>query len=66
MNLLKEQKFVVEKEREELIEASKKKKTLEILKDKDYEEYKKEVEKAENEELNEIGTNMYLKKEKIY
>ncbi len=63
-NLLKEQKFEVEKKREKLVEASKKKKTLEILKEKDYGKYKKEVENVENYLLDEIGSNIYLKNNK--
>ncbi len=65
MNLLKEQKFIVEKEREVLIEASKKKKTLEILKEREFEKYQKEMFKVENEELDEIGSNIYRKNNNI-
>ncbi len=60
-NILKEQQFVVEREREKLVEASKKKKTLEILEEKEFEKYKKETSKIENDELDEIGSNIYLK-----
>lgn len=63
-NKLKEQKFLLEKEREVLLDKTKKRKTLEILKEKQFEKYKKEVEKAENYELDEIGTNIYLKNKK--
>lgn len=65
-NILKEQQFHVEKEREKLVEATKKKKTLEILKDKKFEEYKKDVQKVENDELDEIGTNIFLKNKIVF
>lgn len=58
---LQEQKYLVEKEREVLIDKSKKKKTLEILKEKKFDEFKKEAEKIESNELDEIGQNIYLK-----
>lgn len=60
-NILKEQQFIVEREREKLVEASKKKKTLEILKEKEFERYREETNKIESDELDEIGSNIYLK-----
>ncbi len=61
-NRLKEQEFFVETEREKLIEATKKRKTLDLLKEKEFNKYMKEVERVENLELDEIGTNAYIKK----
>ncbi|UCF85777.1 MAG: flagellar export protein FliJ [Desulfobacteraceae bacterium] len=49
----------VEQKRQDLVEASKKKKTLEKLKDKGLKAYKQEMIKNEQEFLNEVAVNQF-------
>ncbi len=60
--VLKEKEIPLNKAREKLIESTKKKKVLEILKDKAFLKYTEGIKKEEQDELDEIGTNIYLKK----
>ena len=46
-----------ETKREELVEASRKRRTMEILKDRDLEQYKSKLEKMETESMDEIASN---------
>ena len=46
-----------EAKREELVEASRKRRTMEILKDRDLEQYKSKLEKMETESMDEIASN---------
>lgn len=62
---LREKEVPLNKARAELLEAVKKKKMMEILKDKDFEKYKDEVQKEEQSELDEFGSNIYLRNKKI-
>ena len=50
------------KKRKDLIEAMKKRKTLEKLDEHQFEKYKKNLEQKEQEFLNEIGMNRYNRK----
>jgi len=43
--------------REELVEASRKRRTMEILKDRDLEQYRSKLTKMETESMDEIATN---------
>ena len=46
-----------ETKREELVEASRKRRTMEILKDRDLERYRSKLEKMETESMDEIASN---------
>jgi len=46
-----------EAKREELVEASRKRRTMEILKDRDLEQYRSKLTKMETESMDEIATN---------
>ena len=47
----------VEAKREELVEASRKRRTMEILKDRDSEQYRSKLAKMETESMDEIASN---------
>ena len=46
-----------EAKREELVEASRKRRTMEILKDRDSEQYRSKLAKMETESMDEIASN---------
>ena len=46
-----------EAKREELVEASRKRRTMEILKDRDLEQYRSKLAKLETEAMDEIASN---------
>ena len=46
-----------EAKREELVEASRKRRTMEILKDRDLEQYRSKLAKMETESMDEIASN---------
>ena len=48
-----------EAKREELVEASRKRRTMEILKERDLKQYKIKLEKMETETMDEIASNYW-------
>ena len=54
----------IEAKRRELAEAAKERRTLELLEERDYESWQKEMQKTESAELDEIGSQMHFRKDK--
>ncbi len=63
--ILKEKEIPLNAAREKLVEAMKKKKVMEILKDKAKSSYIQEVVKEEQNELDDFGGTIFLKHKKI-
>jgi len=61
--VLKIKKYLVKK-RHELVEAMKKRKTLDTLKEKQMEEYSKDMLKRELDFLNEVAINRFIRQER--
>lgn len=53
----------LEKQREQLIEASQRREVLETLKENDHEEFQKEVLRSERRELNQVAARQYARDE---
>ncbi|WP_461205738.1 flagellar export protein FliJ [Clostridium sp. DL1XJH146] len=63
--LVKQYKEKLEEIRKKLIIAQKERKTIEVLKEKEYDSYKKEIEKEEQKLNDELGLYAYLRKATI-
>jgi len=51
----------IEEGRRQLVDAVKQRKAVELLRDKQYERWKRQVERREARELDEVGTQMYMR-----
>jgi len=63
---LEETKRIMEEQRLKLIEARKKKRVLERLRERKYEDWKFEEENKEQNELDEIGLQTFMRKQKSF
>lgn len=63
--VVKEHRLKLDQVREKLIFAQKERKTIEILKDKAYENHKREMEKEEQKLIDELGLYAFMRKKSI-